>query len=481
MNNSILLINPPLSLEERYGKEMAKFGAVTEPLGLAYVAGMLEKNGIPVAILDSQAENFSDDQIIAHIKNANRYTIIGIAFLTPMHGVIKRLCDSIKQNFNNILIVLGGPHCTALKEQVLVEIESADVICIGEGELTISELANIIAKEELKSIQGICYRDGDQIFKNPPRPFINDLDSIPPPARHLLPMAKYHLTASRVSGNSYCPTIIVARGCPFSCTYCSRIFGRTLRMHSIDRILAEIEFLYETYHINQLNIEADTLTANKKFLENLCNGLINSGISKNIKWTCESRVDTVDEQSLRLMKTAGCWQISYGVETGSQRLLDMINKGTSLQQIEKVFALTKKIGISIRGFFMLGLPEETYNDSLATIEFAKKLDPLWAQFTLTTPYPGTKLFEDLSNKGEIRNYNWENYNTWSGWKEIAEIPFIPKGRTIEELAYLQKLAMRKFYLRPKYIFNSIKNIRTIDDLKKYFAGFTVLLKTFKSN
>ncbi|MDD3814852.1 MAG: radical SAM protein, partial [Desulfocapsaceae bacterium] len=303
------------------------------------------------------------------------------------------------------------------------------------------------------------------------------LDTIPPPARHLLPMDKYHLTASRVSGGSYCPTIIVARGCPFSCTYCSRIFGKSLRFHSIERILSEINSLISIYHINQLNIEADTLTASKKFLTQLCRGLIDSGINKQIKWTCESRVDTVDEESLRLMKEAGCWQISYGVETGSQRLLDKINKGTTLQQIEEVFRITKEIGISIRGFFMLGLPEETKEESLATIEFAKKIDPLWAQFTLTTPYPGTMMFEELRQNGEINNFDWDNYNTWSGWQGRTTIPYIPKGRTIKELIELQKLAMRKFYFRPKIIVRFLISVTSIYDLKKLLNGAIVLIKS----
>jgi len=479
MKNSVLLINPPLSLEERYGKEMAKFGAVTEPLGLAYIAGMLEKQKIHVAILDAQAEKLSIMQVIDYMRTTNEYTIVGITLLTPMHGVVKRLCDSIKQSFPQILIVLGGPHCTALKEQVLKEIGSADVVCIGEGEITMTAIAGTVNKNDLQDIEGICYREIDTIVTNKQRPFINDLDSIPPPARHLLPMQKYHLTASRVSGGSYCPTIIVARGCPFSCTYCSRIFGKSLRLHSISRILSEIQDLISNYRINQLNIEADTLTANKKFLSDLCHGLIESGISKKIKWTCESRVDTVDEQSLRLMKEAGCWQISYGVETGSQRLLDKINKGTTLAQIEEVFRLTKECGITIRGFFMLGLPDETKEESYATIEFAKKLDPLWAQFTLTTPYPGTKMFADLSEKGQIRNYNWDNYNTWSGWQGKTDIPFIPEGRSIEDLKYLQKLAMRKFYLRPIVAYRFAKTIHSLQDINKYLNGLKILIKSYK--
>jgi radical SAM superfamily enzyme YgiQ (UPF0313 family) len=290
-------------------------------------------------------------------------------------------------------------------------------------------------------------------------------------------MDRYHLTASRVSGDTFCPTIIVARGCPFKCSYCSRTFGRTFRAHSIERIIEEIQDLIETYRIRQINIEADTLTVKKTFLRDLCHALIENGIQQKIRWTCESRVDTIDEDMLNLMKQAGCWQISYGVETGSQRLLNLINKGVTLTQVEQAFRLTKKAGISIRGFFMLGLPTETRQESFETIAFAKKIDPLWAQFTITVPYPGTQMFDELDRAGQIRTYDWRRYNTWSGWKGEDEIPFIPEGRTIEELAELQKMALRAFYLRPSVIWKFMKTIRSPKDLEKYFNGFLVLLKS----
>ena len=477
MTISVILINPPATLQDRYGEEMAQFGAVTEPLGLAYIAGMLEMNKIPVRIIDAQAEDFTVQNVVSLLKKMNGQLVVGISVLTPLFGVVQQLVEAINKALPAVTIVLGGPHCTALKEQVLEEIASADIVCIGEGEQTMVDIVKASCRRELEEVEGICFRDGDQIIINKSRPYIQELDTIPPPARHLLPMDKYHLTASRVSGGSYCPTIIVARGCPFSCTYCSRIFGRTLRLHSVPRIMSEIDMLIEKFNITQVNIEADTLTAKKSFLHELCNALIAGGYHKRIKWTCESRVDTIDRKSLQIMKEAGCWQISYGVETGSQRLLDKINKGTKLRQIEEIFKLTKEIGITIRGFFMLGLPTETRAESLATIDFAIKIDPLWAQFTITTPYPGTKMFNDLKVAGQLRNFDWNNYNTWSGWQGEFEIPYIAEGRTIEELRDLQKLAMRKFYFRRSVIWRFLRSTRSIGDLGKYIKGGWVLLKS----
>lgn len=465
-----------MSLEDRYGKDMKRFGAVSEPLGLAYIAGYLEKMHIPVRIMDASAEQMTVEQVISEMR-VDEQTLIGITLLTTTFRVVQVLCQRIKAAYPQCTIVLGGPHSTVLPERTLREIPEADFACVGEGELTLAAIAQSADPGDIKGIEGICYRSDGEIKRNPDRPFIRELDSIPPPARHLLPMERYHLTVSRVSGGSFCPTIIVARGCPFKCSYCSRTFGRTFRAHSTHRIVDEIKDLIAAYNIRQINIEADTLTVKKSFLKELCHALIENGLHQRIKWTCESRVDTVDEAMLLLMRRAGCWQISYGVETGSQRLLNLINKGVTLAQVEETFQLTKKAGISIRGFFMLGLPTETREESLATIAFAKKIDPLWAQFTITVPYPGTQMFHDLDQMGQIQTYDWGRYNTWSGWKGEDQIPFVPQGRSIEELAELQKMALRSFYLRPSVVWKFLKTARTIHDLRKFATGAMVLVKS----
>jgi len=473
---SVVLLTPPVTLTDRYGKDMQKFGGLSEPLGIAYIAGYLEAKQIPVRIIDAAAEGISSESVAQQISVSGD-NIVGVTLLTTTFSSVARLIHEVRSKNPDCLIVIGGPHASALPERTLLEIPEADIVCIGEGEITMAEIAECQAASHLSQVKGICFRRESEIVRTQPRPFIKDLDSIPPPARHLLPIEKYHLTASRVSGDAFCPTIIVARGCPFSCTYCSRTFGRTFRAHSIDRIILEIRGLIDRYGVKQVNIEADTLTVKKSFLRDLCMAMIDSGINRLIKWTCESRVDTVDADSLDLMKRAGCWQISYGVETGSQRLLDLINKGVTLKQVEDAFRMTKKAGMTIRGFFMLGLPTETRKESMATIAFAKKIDPLWAQFTITVPYPGTQMFKVLEAEGKIRTYDWSRYNTWSGWKGDKVIPFVAEGRTIEELSELQKKALRSFYLRPSVVWKFMQTVHSIHDLKKYAQGFMVLIKS----
>ncbi len=471
-----LLVNPPFSVSERYGNDMKKFGGVSEPLGLAYLASNLEKNGFSVQIIDAPAEELTNRDIVENCIGED-VNLIGVTFLTPMFSSIKELTEQIKKFHPGVTIIAGGPHPSALPERTLEEISSIDVICIGEGERTIVEVSEYLSgKGKIEDIKGIAYRDGDcdEIRLNSPRPMENSLDSLPTPARHLLPMKEYKLTATRTKGSGFCPTIILARGCPFNCQFCSHPFGRTFRHHSVDRIVREVTELINNYEITQVNFEADTLTINKAFVLELCNAIIDRKL--NIAWTCESRMDTIDEEMLLIMKQAGCWQISYGVESGSQRLLDSIVKGVTKEKIIETFRITKKVGISIRGFFMLGLPTETKEESLKTIHFARKLNPLWAQFTVTIPYPGTPMFEQLRNEGRIQHYNWTDYNTWGGWAD-KKLPYVSEGRTEEEIKELQKKAMRMFYMRPVALFKHIKSISTLRDFNKLVHGVVILVKT----
>lgn len=471
----ILLINPPFSLEERYGKKLKHFGGLAEPMGLAYLAANLEVYNYPVKILDCQGMGLDLEEIPRELKK-DKYSLVGLTMLTPMYGKTKQSAQIIKKVSPQTKIIVGGAHATALPKKTLEEIESVDYICIGEGENTIVELVQALeGKKKIDQVNGLVYRKGNEIVFNKPREFEQNLDKFPPPARHLLPMEKYKLTATRVKNTSFCPTLIVARGCPFNCSYCSHPFGKTFRHHSVKRVIQEIESLINNYNISELNMEADNLTADQNFLLSLCREMIKRELNKKIRWTCESRMDLVNEKLLKNMHQAGCWQISYGVESGVQRLLDLINKGEKLEDMEKIFALTKKVGITIRGFFMLGLPTETYQESLQTIEFAKKLDPFWAQFTITVPYPGTPMFDMLKKTGEIRSFNWDYYNTWGGWTE-KEVAYLSKGRTLEELKSLQKKAVISFYLRPQVIFRFIKSINSWVNLKKYLRGAITLLK-----
>jgi len=444
----VLLINPSLSREQRYGKDLAQFGPCSEPLGLAYVAGALEQAGHEVRIWDGQIEGMWPWQ-----WNAD---LIGITMNTPSFNAVKKMCKILKYDFPHIPIVLGGPHPTVMPHKTLKDIPEADMIVVGEGEE--AEIFDLLPAS-------ICHA-----FP------IKNLDSLPLPARHLLPMKQYQITASRNKGH-HAYTVIVARGCPFECAFCCRLHGRNVRFHSVDRVIQEIELLVRDYNAKEINLEADTITVNRKWMHSLCDGIIHAGLNKRVSWTCESRVDTVDEEMLRSMKAAGCWQVSYGVESGSQRLLDFIKKGITLEQVRETFAVTKRVGINIRAFFMLGIPTETREESDVTIRFARQLQANWSQFTLCTPFPGTALYEwALENEPKRLSKSWGDFKTHGGWSQ-GNLAYIPKGRNQEEMKSLQKQAYRRIYLRPGRVWSYLAKVRSLRQLWQGFKGAWVVLKT----
>jgi anaerobic magnesium-protoporphyrin IX monomethyl ester cyclase len=470
----VLLVNPPYLPEERYGN-LAAFGPTNEPLGLAYIAGSLEAAGVEVKIADAPALRMSVEEIGQWIAR-DRFDLVGVTMLTPMYHRSLEVLRQARRVSPATRTVVGGPHPTVLPEQTLEEIPELDFAVIGEGETTSMELVEALeGKREFDSVAGLAFRKNGRIVANPLRPPMRNLDQLPPPARHLLPMDAYRMTRSRTQAeHSY--TVSVARGCPFRCAYCFRTFGRTFRPHSPSRIIQEISLLVDQYRAKEINLEADTITLNRSFILDLCRALGESGLSRKVQWTCESRVDTVDEEVLRAMKEAGCWQISYGVESGSQRLLDLIEKGITLEQVEKTFALTKRLGITIRAFFMLGLPTETREESWQTIRFARKLNAQWSQFTITVPFPGTKLYELARAEGALRSARWGDFKTYGGWTE-GELVYVPKGRAAAELKALQKEAIKSFYLRPAVFWRFLKSIRSYEQFRQAARGFLTLVRT----
>ncbi|MEW6668816.1 MAG: cobalamin-dependent protein [Thermodesulfobacteriota bacterium] len=471
----VLLVNPPYSAGERYGKDLGRFGPLNEPLGLAYIAAVLERAGHEVCILDAPALDISSQDIPPLIRDRH-YRVMGVTMLTPMYRRSTEVIRTVREAFPDMVIVVGGAHPTILPEETLESNPEIDFAVLGEGEEVMAALVQALEKgEDPSGIAGLASRKQGRVHINPPRPLIGDLDDLPMPARHLLPMDAYRMTRSR-SRSSHAFTVSVARGCPFDCAFCCRIFGRKVRHHSVGRIVEEIRTLVDTYGAKEINLEADTLTLNKSFLLSLCDGLVRSGLIGRIIWTCESRVDTVNADLLRRMKEAGCWQISYGVETGTQRLLDLIHKGITLEQIRRTFALTKRIGIGIRAFYMLGIPTETREESLRTISFARDLDAQWSQFTLFTPFPGTDLYRVALQEGGLRSRDWSDFKTHGGWTE-GGLAYVPKGRTLAEMKDLQKKAYRAVYMRPRVILRFLKNVDSIQKLMVYASGLWVLIKT----
>ena len=463
---NILLINPPIHLKKA-GLQERIVGNTSEPLGLAYLAAVLEENGDKVEILDAEALGMSDQGIAKYVSSKD-VDVVGVTMATMTYSVAVKTIKAIK-NISDAMIYVGGPHPTALPVETLKSVPEIDVVVIGEGEATIVELINAIENnEDLKNVQGIAYRSSERIIITDKRSYIMDLDTIPFPARHLLPMEVYRPKASALDKLPIY-SIVGSRGCPFKCTFCAQPFGKKYRYHSAKRICDEIEHLIDNYGAKGIIFKDDTFTLNRKHASEICDEIINRGINKKITWVCATRVDVVDKHLLELMKKSGCTMIHYGVESGNQRLVDIIQKGIKLEEVIQAFKLTRKVGIVIGSYYMLGIPSETREESLNTIKFAKLADSDWISVTLTTPYPGTELYNQLINTGKIKTFNWDLYNTASGYTD-QPLPYVTEGRTAEELKNLQRRAHKKFYFRPKIIMRHLMRIRSYVSLKRYVKG-----------
>ena len=396
---------------------------------------------------------------------------------TPMYLKAKEVIKTIRSLSKTVNIIVGGPHPTIMPKETLKDNTEIDVAVLGEGEIIVIELVDAIRENKnLSHVNGIAFRDKDHIILTDQREYIKDLDEIPFPAWHLLPMQRYRPTASYYRQlPSY--LMITSRGCAFKCAYCSQIFGKTFRYHSSQRIMSEMEILISRYNAKEIIFRDDTFTLNNTRIEILCRDIMASGLHKRVKWSCATRVDCVNEKLLKLMKRAGCWGIHFGVESGSQRLLDKIHKGIRIEQIKDAFRWSHEAGIETRAYFMLGLPGETRVDSFRTIDFAKELNPDWVQFTLTTPYPGTELFSIAQKDGTLKSKDWQFYQSWAGWADTP-LPYVPSGRDPRELKELQKIALRSFYLRPNIIFKHLFLTRpSFTSFKKYLYGFLALIKS----
>ncbi len=475
----VLLMSVPYTTEERYGKTIKKLvgPSLLPPLGLAYIAAVIRKmEDVDVRILDTAIENM-DMTDIKEFLEKNRFDLIGISMMTPMYGKFLKLIKQIKPITKETPILVGGPHASILPVETLKENPEVDYTVFGEGEAIMPDLIlHLQGKKKIEDVEGIAYRQGNDIKLNKPKKLIENLDTLPFPALDLLPIKKYIPAPSTYRR---LPTLhmIASRGCPFYCTYCSAqsIFGRVHRAYSPKRMMDELEWIIDKYGAKDIFFLDDLFTKDKEWVHAVCDEILKRGIHKKICWSCSTRVSMVDYEMLKKMKKAGCWQIHFGVESGSQRLLNLIKKGITLEQSKNAMKICRKAGIQTRAYFMLGLPTETREESLQTIRFAKDIDPDYVKYSLTTPYPGTELFDIIKKEGNLKTESWELYKTMGGLGEDSERPYTPKGRTSKELNELQKRAHKEFFLRPKIILRFLFNIRSFDELKVYAKGALALL------
>lgn len=468
MATKILFIYPPSTLAEEFS-ELEEVGNLQQPLGVAYLAAVLEKEGYIVKIIDSPPLSYNISDIIKQTLEF-KPDIIGISAVTPTFYKAKEVAEKLKEVIS-VPILIGGPHPTALPDETL-SYECFDIGVMGEAEETILELVKIIENQDftkLENVPGIVFRKDGRVVKTALRPFIHDLDSIAFPARHLLPpLSAYHPTPATYKKLPI-GTIMTSRGCPFKCTFCSRaVFGSSYRFRSPKNVVDELEILVKDSHAAEIRVWDDTFNADPKRAIAICDEIVKRKLS--ISWTCLARVNFAKPEVLAAMKRAGCWQISYGIESGNNEILKNIKKGITIEMVREAVKETKRAGIASLGFFIIGLPGDTEQTMRQTIDFAKSLDLDAANFTICTPFPGTELYETLKQKGEIKKIEYD--------KLMVNLPdklyYVPQGLDEATVKKYERMAYREFYLRPRFIIKQLRQIKSFTELWHKIKAFFTL-------
>ncbi|MBN1823315.1 MAG: radical SAM protein [Endomicrobiales bacterium] len=461
----VLFIDPPWIIESdrNFWKQI---GSCLPSLGMAYVAGYLEGKGFSCRIIDSTAEKYSIADLEAILRKAEfRPKYLGLTATTPLIENALRIAEIAKRIFPNVKVVMGGVHPTVMPEEVLSS-KNVDMVVRGEGEETMAE---IVSGADPGKIAGISYRDGAQKTRhNPDRPLIGDLDKIPPPAYHLLPMKKYY---PAIGSYKRLPamSIFATRGCPGRCTFCYRTFFGKTRKRSARNIMEEVELLRNRYGVREIAFYDDAFTVFRKTVMEFCDLLNEKKL--DVSWSCFTRADLIDEELLKRMKSAGCHLVLFGVESADEEILESINKKIDLEKVKKAVKEARKAGIETRASFMLGNPGETEETIKKTINFAFRLDPDQVHFNITTAYPGTELYEWAKTKGYLSACRWSCY-TMS--ESNINLPTVSR----ERLLFYYGKVHRDFYFRPRIVLRRLMKARTLDALIGEIKGAAGLMKVF---
>jgi radical SAM superfamily enzyme YgiQ (UPF0313 family) len=458
----IFIINPPYDIERYMGK-LSEVGWVFPPSGLLGLASYLESKGVQVKLYDAQVET---KPLVESVREF-RPDMVGITCTTALVYSMKHTAKLVKDSFD-VPVVVGGVHPTVLPNETL-EDKNVDFVVRGEGEVTTHELLRALKTKRFGKVLGLSYKKNGKLVHNPDRPLIKNLDDLPFPAYHLIDVSKYK-TSPDLDFGSRAMVVYGSRGCPYNCIFCANrvLTNRCYRARSVKNVMEEIDLLIKKYNMNFLMMGDNDFTVNRKWVVEFCKEYIRRGYSK-IGWDANARADQLDEELLALMKRAGCKLLSLGLESGVQRILDLMHKQTTVEQGEQAAIMIRKSGILVRASFILGMPTETRKESLETMRYSKRIPLDQVRFSIATPFPGTELY-DIAVKEGMKVDDWTKFSLMVGYTEHDPV-YVPKGRTAGELKALQRKANMEFLLRPRQIWVMVKRIKSFRDLKNMIRGF----------
>lgn len=463
----VLLINPPVEnmIPANTPPIVDEEQGFFPPLGLMYIASYAEKHTqCRPEILDTQVEKSSYGDIKRELEK-RKPDVVGITATTfnlvdalLVAKTVKEVCDA--------KTVLGGPHASIYPEETL-GLGGMDFLVLGEGESTFTELLlGMDSESRLSDVKGLAFKGKNGITITKPRGLIEALDELPFPARHLTPYKKYRSLLSK----SAITAMLTSRGCPHRCIFCNRPhLGKKFRARSAGNVVDEMEEC-TAMGIREIAVYDDTFTLDRKRVLEICDEILGRGL--DIAWDVRARVGDVDGEMLVRLKKAGCERIHYGVESGNQKVLDALRKGTSIEQARKTFEITKKAGIKTLAYFMIGNPSEGKEEIKDTLNFINEIKPDYLHLSVTTPFPATELYE-MGLKEKL----FEDY-----WRDFAKAPtgdFVPsvweENLSREELFKTVNDAYRSFYTRPGYVLRKVAEVRSLGEFRRKAAAFFKLV------
>ena len=436
---------------------------VIPPLGIGYIARALERVGYEVEILNCPKEKFSLLDFECHFKTQIP-DILGITMFSHDLQYAGKMFDIAKAHNKSTITVAGGPHPSCMPKETLGLFLNLDFVVRGEGEVTVPRLIEVLSlREKLNDIPNLVWRDEAGNIVVNKQQHIENLDSLEMPAWNLMGLNSYPKVPPTLlfKKQPFAP-ISVTRGCPFSCTFCAaHIHGRKIRSRSIDNVLMEIDLLYRDYGIREFYIVDDNFTADKAMVKKFCSEIINRKYDIAFCNPNGVRLDTLDMEMLTLMKKAGWYYLSVGIESGSQPVLNHMKKRNNITLVREKVSLIRKAGLEVYGFFIIGYPTETFEDIKKTVNLALELDLIGANFSCFHPLPGTAIFEMLVQNGKIKREKFtELFNS-----TYADVAYSPDNNPVKTLKSIQRKAILRFYSRPRIIFKNLMYLKSVAHLR----------------
>lgn len=462
----IALVVPPWGPDDIRAKDTRGISGCWPTPGLQYIAAVLRDAGHEILFLEGFF--YGNEEMLQKTVDF-RAEALGVYVISLLWDKAKPFIEEVKQSIPSIFTFIGGHGATAMPETLMSSTTALDAIVIGEGEITSTELISAVESGgDLKEVKGLLIKVEGELHRTPPRKMIENLDELPFPAVDLCEMDRYYPSFEQVS-TVPAMQMLASRGCTGSCLYCYKMYGSKIRLRDPGLVVDEMEYYINNYGTREIKFWDEHFTHDHDHVYGICDEILKRGLK--VRWWVSARADSVDKPLLEEMKKAGCWCINYGVESGVQKHLDTLIKDETLEQIRAAVKLTHSVGIKTHTTYIFGIPGETFEDGLKTIEFAKELGSFTVEFFPITPFPGTPLY-----KGVRKGFFGTMSENLSDQGMLLDRPcFVPFSMTAGEIMELRRLAYIKYFFRPKFLFYRLMNIMSPFQVRAMFHGAMSLL------